>query len=246
MVAPLIIPRTHTEGPAPQPAGSHPSDAPPVDSEFAHMLAHDLRSPLTAIQMSADALFAGAEAPAQERYAALIAEQARAIAWSLEDLVALADCETWRATPRRRVDLAALAERCLEELAGLATARDITLLPASGRDAICALGVEPALHQAVRGCARVLIGAAPAGAQVRAAADTSTASDTDRPALLSLTVSYPRAHPPERLDAITLPWDRTPLLAATRIIHEHGGVIRDVRETHVLGLQLVLPSPMRD
>lgn len=241
MVAPLIISRTRAEAGPGRPHGSVGCSASPVDSEFAHMLAHDLRSPLTAIQMSADALFAGTEAAARERYAALIAEQARSIAWSLEDLVALADCEAWRAAPRRAVDLSALAERCLAELAGLAEARGLRLLagPAS-EDDVCAWGVEPALHLAARGCARAILGAAPPGTQVAASAQRAETTGPDRGAALTIRGRHP--DPARGLGAIALPWHRTPLLAAARIAHEHGGALRELREEDAFGLELTLPT----
>lgn len=245
MVAPLIIPRSRTEPARGGPSGSAPAGAPPVDSEFAHTLAHDLRSPLTAIQMSADALCVATEARARERYAALIAEQARAIAWSLEDLVALADCEAWRATPRRAVDLAALAERCVEEVAGLAAARGLGLpaVPAPEED-VCAWGVEPALHLAARACARAVLGASPPGAQVATFAHQAETTGGGRAVALTVRGHHPA--PPGSLEAIALPWHRTPLLAAARIADEHGGALGELREPDAIGLELILPAcPVR-
>lgn len=220
------------------------ADAPRlIDSKFAHTIAHDLRSPLTAIQMCADALSASEDSLLRQKYATVIAEQAKSIAWSLENLVTIADDDLWQENEKGTVNIAELVRESLDELRVVAESRQIDVRWESLPRELWAQGVEMALYQALRGCVHVMLTAGAPGTELLVTGDVG---DTDGPgegmASLSLIVRMPSAPSSQPLEGIELPWRRVTLPAAVRIIREHGGTVHEVRGADALGLKILLPA----
>ncbi len=223
-------------------AGTEDAPVPVIESRFAHTIAHDLRSPLTAIQMCADALSMSEDAGLRRKYAVLISEQAKAIAWSLENLVALGDSQLWQQCPRQRVDLATVLVDCLEELREQSASRGVTVLQHLDAQDLRVVGVEAALRQALRGCIQVLMSISPQGAQLLIRGVRHLDSESGRHLVRIAIATRPDcALRAQRVDALDLPWRRVTLMAAQSILREHGGSASETRSPDVLGLTIELP-----
>ena len=216
-----------------------PQSLPLIDEAFAHTIAHDLRSPLTAIQMCAESLMLGGDPSVREKYAAVIAEQAKSIARSLEDLVAVADGHAGNDDKRLRLDLGQMAEECLDELSGISAARDVTVFIDAPRGTHPVEMMDRGLRQAIRGCAQALICTVPAGCELLVEASGDEGGET---VSLCLIGRDGAAVPGDRLEGLELPWHRLSLLTASRLIEMHGGSVSELREPGALGLRIVLPT----
>lgn len=223
--------------------GEAPADFPVIDSRLAHALAHEIRSPLTAIHICAETLNAGGDEAVRQRYCGIIADQARFIAWALDDLIALADAPIWRRSEHREVDLAELAERSLDEIARLAHTRGVELdtrLRGNVRP-VLAWGVPSALRQMVRCALQTMLNQASAGGGLRVA--VLPESDDKVPSgMVGMTVKVlPPPASGEDSDGIHVPWQRIALVTAARIAGEHGGMIGELNGDGP-GIRVLLPA----
>lgn len=226
-------------GVAPEPVTGAQATASPIESGFAHTLAHDMRTPLTAIQMCAEIIATRDDPQMRVRYATVIAEQAHSMAWALENLVALADELDVGESGAAPVDLMEVARACASDLQGHATARSVEIEVAAWPQTLAVPGCQWAIAQAVRGCAQVLVSLSAANTrlQIRAAV-------TDGFAELRLSLA-----PEERgegglgsnLAGLDLPWHRLSLLTAGKLIREHGGQVREINSQGERGLSIELP-----
>lgn len=204
-----------------------------IEPGLARTLAHDLRSPLTVINLSVEMLGACKDEARQQRYAQAIAEQARAISWALENLLTLADDDVWRSVSLVQVDLRTVTERCVEEVQGAAQAREITVKLVPG-GAAPVEGAADALHQAVRGCLQAVIMAAPAGGEVSVELVEDRAGEQGR-----VVVRISATGELEGVGVQPLPWHRLSLRAAAHLIACHGGVVSPASAG--TGVTIVLP-----
>lgn len=209
-----------------------PSESPLIDRTLAHTLAHDLRSPLTVINLSTELLCSAGDEARQQRYAQAIAEQARAISWALENLLTLADDDVWRSASVVEVDLKAVAQRCLDDLRGIAGARGISLDLACSAPAVVE-GAPDALHQALRGCLQAVILAAPAGGCVLIEFGEDD-SDTQQCIAIRIASQGGAVATP-----LPLPWHRLCLRAACHLIACHDGTLST--DGNMAGVTVHLP-----
>lgn len=217
------------------PAVTPGADA-PIDSAFAHTLAHDMRTPLTAIQMCAEVLATRDDPQMRVRYATVIAEQAHAMAWALENLVALADRLDLGQGCCTCVDLMELARLCAADLHSHAEARSVGIVIPPRPDRLDVPGCDWAISQSIRGCLQVLVALTPAGGEVRV---TGTVADGE--AHLRMLLVAPRDSVPQSLAALDLPWHRLSLLTAAKLIREHGGRVMELSEPAERGIAVILP-----
>ena len=214
-----------------------------IDSDFAHSVAHDLRSPLTVIHMCAEMLVSIQDPAQQEKYALVIAEQATAMAWALENLVTLADDTVWSGADREQVDLADVVRQSLDDLEHMMRARGVTVRFAEPAGPAPVEGVLSGLHQAVRACLQVLLSVTPTHGYVGIAVEGPQPANGDQPAsLLTLTSHAREALSVTVSDSLDLPWHRMPLRAASHLFNAHGGAVMPLRESGRVGLQVLLPA----
>ena len=225
-----------------QRAGTVPVDA-LIEEQFAHTIAHDLRSPLTTIQMCAETLSMSDDVSLRQRYASIIAEQARAIAWSLENLVTLADDPACRGHEWGAFSLNDALVGCLDELESMAQAREITVVREIPPYAVRISGYQSGIRLALRGCAQVMVALVPAHHELTAAIRGPQDAAGDASIVtVSLLAHSAQESGHDRLAALNMPWHRLSLLSAARLIDEHGGLLTEIREQGTIGLQMTLPS----
>ncbi|MCE5218570.1 hypothetical protein LLH03_16225 [bacterium] len=209
-----------------------------IDRDFAHMLAHDLRSPLTAIQMAAEILAERDDPRMRARLAGVVSDQARTIAWGLESLVMLADEEQLQDAPMEPVDLARVLRGAAADLSPLSGSRQVTTTLLTASEPVMVAGVPQALHHAVRCVLHVLVSITPPGGQVTArlmeASPVSPSDDTT----LTMLAEAPEAGPGLPVDSSGLPWHRLPLLSVCSLIAQHGGAVEPLGEWVGITLRL--------
>jgi len=231
MAPPDNIPRK--DGPPEAQRHAPSDDAPLIDPALAHTLAHDLRSPLTVINLSAEMLCACKDEARQQRYAQAIAEQARAISWALENLLTLADDRAWGSGSMVPVNLRAAAERSVQDVEGTAAARQIAVNLVPG-EAVWVEGSTDALHQALRGCLQAVLMAAPAGEELTVELGEQT------PAQEGDVVVRIAARGGDAADGKRgLPWHRLSFRAAAHLVACHGGEV--VADEKGVGVTIRLP-----
>ena len=227
----------------PEPALETPVPIPPlglIDPKLAHTVAHDLRSPLTAIQMCAESLALDNDTGLRERHVAMILGQARAIAWALDDLVALADDASWRSEGPGPVDLGVTARSALTDLEHALTARGIRMTCQVGPRTLIAWGHESALRRAVRACTDAVGMIAPPDGEVLVASVRDQRGAQKGAVAMEVGAAY-RSGDSARMRLPGLPWHRLPLLAAVRVIADHGGTLTEVRAPGYIAARLTLP-----
>lgn len=210
-----------------------------IEPDLAHTIAHDLRSPLTAVQMCAESLAMSDDPQVRRRYSAIIAQQARAMAWALEDLVALADEQSWAAEEPGPVNLSLLVQKALDDLATLVASREIKVeldFPAAG---LGAFGHEGALAQMIRACVHVMVSVTPA-AGTMIGEGAKVADDPSRVYLALVAEGLPLGL--ARPGSVSLPWHRLSLLTAARLVRAHEGELFDLHGPDALGVRLELPA----
>jgi signal transduction histidine kinase len=120
--------------------------------DLVRMVVHDLRSPVTAIQLAASALIANDKATRAEQEAdlRLIKEEARRVGNYLEEMLLLARQEEGRLSLSfERVDLGAVARETIHALRPVAKARGITIKSAAEGDTGVVLGDAALLRRVV-------------------------------------------------------------------------------------------------
>lgn len=225
--------------------GQAPADRPVIDSRFAHALAHEIRSPLTAIQMCAETLCTSQDEEMRTRYCGIIIDQAKFIAWTLEDLIALADAPIWCRSEHREVDLAELAERSMDEIARLAKTRGVELdrrLRSVVRP-VLAWGVPSALRQMVRCCLQTMLNQSSAGDALIVSL-LPQGDETLPEGMVGMTVKVEQSPKNAGSSEQTfVPWHRIALVTAARVAGEHRGMIGDLNGDGP-GIRMLLPAPV--
>ncbi|NSW57282.1 MAG: HAMP domain-containing histidine kinase [Armatimonadetes bacterium] len=224
--------------------GEAPADFPVIDSRFAHALAHEIRSPLTAIQMCAETLGTSHSQDMKCRYCGIIVDQAQFIAWALDDLITLADAALWIRSEHREVDLTELAERSIHEIARLAESRGVKL-DARLRNAVrpvLAWGVPSALRQLVRCCLQAMFNQSSAGDALLVSV-LPQGHETLPEGMVGMTVKVQQSSAnAETSEVACVPWHRIALVTAARVAGEHGGMIGDLNDGGP-GIRVLLPAP---
>ena len=229
-------PATHEE------ADEHQRTMTLIDGRFAHTVAHELRSPLTAIQMCADSIRRSDDAGARDRYASLIGEQARVIAWTLESLVAMANNPPRDSADPGSVDLGQVAQESVDDLAQIADARQLSLSSDLHAGTPSVQGGSDALRQAVRSCLHALVSSVPQGSSLSVGTSGPHTDQLGRQVCwVSVTARSPAGRETQRLHNLDLPWHRLSLLTASRLVEAHQGSVSESREPDVLGLRIAVP-----
>ncbi len=217
-----------------------------LDSKLVHSIAHDIRSPLTAIQMCGEILGTDVDPALRDRYSRLVAQQTRAISWALEDMVALADDTLWDSAERRSVDIPELVRMCIRELREFAEERTIAFCPPPDGAESRIIGVADALRQAIRSCVQALIAAAPPDVGVSISLITpGTGSGSAPDHMVALSIRWADSQGSDRLAALKdacFHWGHVTLLAAARIVAQHGGILSELRDEGAPGIALILPA----
>lgn len=201
-----------------------------IDRDFAHMLAHDLRSPLTAIQMAAEILAERDDPRLRTRLAGVVSDQARTIAWGLESLVMLADEERLQHATMEPLDLTAVLRGAAADLSSLSDSRQVATTLITASEPVMVAGVEHALRHAVRCVLHVLVSITPPGGQVTARLIAAPPDAPSDGTTLTILAEAPEAGPGLPVDSSGLPWHRLPLLSVCSLIAQHGGVVEPLGE----------------
>jgi len=213
-----------------------------VDSKLAHRIAHDIRSPLTAIHMCSEAIAMNGDAGARAKYSRIIVEQANAIAWALENLLILVDERLWDPSSESKTDLGAVLRTSLADLGGPQVRRFVGAAEAMPPGTVFVVGVADILRQALRGCLRAIGAICPRddGARLVVRHVQDACVPADMVCLQFLACPDQDARRPG-MPELQLPWDNAEMLAATRIIGEHGGMLSETRQDTGYGIQVMLP-----
>lgn len=220
-----------------RPDGPHPLA---IDCGLAHSVAHDIRSPLTAIQLCAETLSATDDPSLRHKYAVVIAEQARAIAWCLESLVALADAQEGHQRRLAPVNLTVVVDEALTEMDAVLATRGIRVVREYSGVARYALGVSCWLRQAVRGCLQAVFSVTPPGSCIWVTVDRPADAEA-MPSFAAVTMVAGVGGAAAAGQLVEIPWRRLSMMAATRLARLQGGRVREVRVSRGTGLELIMP-----
>ncbi len=204
-----------------------------------HKVAHELRSPLTVIQMHADALSAMADLGRVQRAASIISEQSSQIARLLEYALTLFD-DTADADGGTLVDINMAAIEATETLRRLAMQRRIELQVRAAELGAVVKGSTAELGRAVRACIQTMVLSAPEGSPLVVEVATRQASDGKHSAEVMVTARVEdRAGPGG--SQVAIGWDRVPIMAAQRIVRQHNGQVEALSAEEGWGIRLRLP-----
>ncbi len=204
-----------------------------------HKVAHELRSPLTVIQMQAEALAAMQQADSGRRAAAIVVEQARQIGRLLEDALTLFDGEIDTGRPAL-VDINMAALEASRELTRLANQRRANLQVGQMKLGAVVEGNAAALGRALRACIQSMLLACTEGSSL--VVEVIDQDGVEGKIASDIAVVVRRQDvATEGESPAAVGWDRLPLEAATQIVTQHGGTIEPLPPEEGYGIRVRMP-----